>query len=452
MTYIKRIISLFLLFSLANFPILYGEPALIPIPFTGTVSLALFAFFIYFNICPKRAKSATKRLRALIGGYELLLDSFILILLETVFYIFLFHSAYFRSLYDVSISIPIFVNTISFILFTVVLLINGFFRVIITSKHLRVVWRVLLLLLWWMPILNIIIFVHTLKAVRAEYRFEMGHIATEQVHIQNQDCATKYPLVFVHGIFFRDWQLVNYWGRIPAALEQCGAKIYYGKQASSLPVAQSAAELKENILKILEETGAEKVNIIAHSKGGLDSRYMISKLGMADHVASLTTMNTPHRGCIFAGHVLKTLPKKVLGQMESKYNKIFHKLGDTTPDFRGGVDDLTADACRKFNEEVLDCPDILYQSVMSTMKSAGSASFPLNFTWRLVKKHDKEANDGLVSRSSSVWGNFLGEITVPKKRGVSHGDIVDLMREDIPGFDVRDYYINLVRELSIKGY
>lgn len=41
-----------------------------------------------------------------------------------------------------------------------------------------------------------------------------------------------------------------------------------------------------------EETGCEKVNIIAHSKGGLDSRYAISRLGMDQYTASLTTINS----------------------------------------------------------------------------------------------------------------------------------------------------------------
>lgn len=52
-------------------------------------------------------------------------------------------------------------------------------------------------------------------------------------------------------------------------------------------------ELKENILRIIEESGCQKVNIIAHSKGGLESRYAITHLGLSSCVASLTTINTP---------------------------------------------------------------------------------------------------------------------------------------------------------------
>src|SRR5207245_6473457 len=57
-------------------------------------------------------------------------------------------------------------------------------------------------------------------------------------------------------------------------------------------VVLRAAQFREQILRW---TG-EPVNLIAHSMGGLDARYMITHLGMAEHVRSLTTVSTPHRG------------------------------------------------------------------------------------------------------------------------------------------------------------
>ena len=68
-----------------------------------------------------------------------------------------------------------------------------------------------------------------------------------------------------------------------------------------------------------------------------------------------------------------------------------------------------------------------------------------------MKRYDKEANDGLVARTSAEWGHFLGCLTVPGKRGISHGDMIDLMREDVPGFDVREFYIGLVKGLKARG-
>ena len=42
---------------------------------------------------------------------------------------------------------------------------------------------------------------------------------------------------------------------------------------------------------------------------------------------------------------------------------------------------------------------------------------------------------------------------VPKgRRGISHGDMIDLNRENIKDFDVREFYVNLVEELRLKGF
>lgn len=98
-------------------------------------------------------------------------------------------------------------------------------------------------------------------------------------------------------------------GWIPAELEAAGATIYYGNHQSAASVADSGKELADRIIEIVRETGCQKVNIIAHSKGGLDSRYAISRLGMDKYVASLITINTPHRGCVFADYLLNKIPQ-----------------------------------------------------------------------------------------------------------------------------------------------
>ena len=80
----------------------------------------------------------------------------------------------------------------------------------------------------------------------------------------------------VHGVFFRDFEHLNYWGRIPAELEANGAVICYGNHNSAAAVRDSAKELAERIHQIVIKTGCEKVNVIAHSKGGhegSDSTY-----------------------------------------------------------------------------------------------------------------------------------------------------------------------------------
>ena len=103
--------------------------------------------------------------------------------------------------------------------------------------------------------------------------------------LQDLSCRTRYPIVLIHGTGFRDLKWPVYWGRIPKALERRGAKIYYGLQDCWASTETNAREIVRRIDEIRQETGAEKVNLIAHSKGGLEARMAASSLGAADRIA-----------------------------------------------------------------------------------------------------------------------------------------------------------------------
>ena len=109
-------------------------------------------------------------------------------------------------------------------------------------------------------------------------------------------CKTRYPVLLVHGMGFRDRKFFNYWGRIPKALENHGCKVFYGNQDANATVHDNAVMIQKSLDYALKESGSDKVNIIAHSKGGIDSRYMISSLGEYERVASLSTVDSPHHG------------------------------------------------------------------------------------------------------------------------------------------------------------
>ena len=60
-------------------------------------------------------------------------------------------------------------------------------------------------------------------------------------------------------------------------------------------------------------------------------------------------------------------------------------------------------------------------------------------------------NDGLVGiESFPIYDDFT-LVEIPYDRGISHGDVIDLNRENIKGYDVREFYIDLVSELKNKG-
>lgn len=326
----------------------------------------------------------------------------------------------------------------------------GIISIYISSVQLGIRWRVTGILCGWMIIINVGVLLNLIKIVENEVKVEVEKELLNKKRADEKICQTKYPILLVHGVFFRDSKHLNYWGRIPKELEKNGATIFYGNHQSASSVEESAIELTERIKEIVVETGCEKVNIIAHSKGGLDCRYAIAMTGAAPYVASLTTINTPHRGCEFADFLLSKIPKKQQELVAKTYNTTLKKIGDTNPDFLEAVYDLTSDSCKKRNEIINDAEGVYYQSVGSKLNKATSGRFPLNYTYKLVKFFDGP-NDGLVGEKSFPWGEKYTFLTVKGNRGISHGDMVDLNRENFDEFDVREFYVQMVNELKNKN-
>jgi triacylglycerol lipase len=407
--------------------------------------LFLTAAFLYYNIRPGTGGDAPGRQRVLAGGRELMTA-----------YLILFPCEVFLSLAlgltgTVRASAPVWaMHGILSAALVSVLALNGAIRAAATAKQLGTVHRVCLVLLWWMPPVNLALLGVTCRTVKRECRFEREKRRLDAARKGEAVCGTKYPILLLHGIFFRDWKYLNYWGRIPQALTDNGASVFYGNHNSSLPVEQTAQEIRRRILEIRQETGSEKVNIIAHSKGGIDARYAISCLGMDAHVASLTTINTPHRGSSLAGTLLDKSPEKLVAAVGKQYKKIFTKLGDSDCDFFGGVQELTAERCAALNETAADRAGVLYQSVGSAMNSAASRILPLSAGYAIIHPIEGE-NDGLVGAGSMAWGNFLGILRSAEKTGISHGDMIDMTKKNIRDFDVCEFYVKLVSGLKERG-
>ena len=327
---------------------------------------------------------------------------------------------------------------------------NGILCLYFTSVQLGIKLRLIGLLCGWIPIVNIIVLLRILKVTSKEISFEAQKKALDRSRRQEKICQTKYPILLVHGVFFRDTRYFNYWGRIPSALIANGATIFYGNHPSAASIADSAQVLAQRIREIREQTGAEKVNIIAHSKGGLDCRYAIAFCGIEQDVASLTTINTPHRGCRFADCLLQKIPHSVQQQVAHTYNRALSRLGEPEADFMAAVTDLTSSRCSERDASMPLPQGIFCQSFGSKLNQASGGKFPLNLSYHLVHFFDG-SNDGLVGEDSFSWGPNYTLLTTPHPEGISHGDIIDLNRENIPGFDVREFYVELVQDLKNRG-
>jgi triacylglycerol esterase/lipase EstA (alpha/beta hydrolase family) len=177
--------------------------------------------------------------------------------------------------------------------------------------------------------------------------------------------------------------------------------VYHSSVSWAADVNTRASDLRKNILDILKKEDCEKVNIIAHSMGGLDARRMLFNGRHSDkihqNVASLTTISTPHEGSPFADWGTDNLPHVI---------PFAQKLGLDLKAFK----DLRTDLCKEFNynQEVIEfeknCQnDILFQSY------AGKQDFwsvfdPLKLSFYIIEKKEGD-NDGLVSVKSAKWRN-----------------------------------------------
>lgn len=336
----------------------------------------------------------------------------------------------------------------------VLLFWNGMICVYAASVQLGIRHRVPGLLCGMIPVLNLVMLRKIILTVREEVSFEGFCLRRDRARAHEQVCATRYPILMVHGVFFRDAKnkYLNYWGRIPDALEKNGAVVYFGNQPSAASVKDCGEFLAERIRAIVAETGCERVHIIAHSKGGLDARWAIAQCGVASMVASLTTINTPHRGCGFADVLLGKAPVSLRDRVAAAYHKALSALGEPNADFLAAVSDLTATRCAELDPAlVIPAGEHIYcRGVGSVLTHATGGRFPLNMSYHLVKHFDGP-NDGLVSASSYAWGEDFIQLVPPADRGISHGDMIDLNRENIRGFDVREFYVGLVSDLKARG-
>ncbi len=444
MNIVLRIINFSVLFFAVNSPYFSAKA---PLAVKIVLWVLSAAFFAAFNVFPTLKRYPNIRLKILGDGAELIL-AFLATCVASVpiavIHIKAFVSPDDKLTFHIVCAAVLVIS--EFIIFW-----NGILRVYLTSVQLRIKHRVLGLIFGMIFPANLVMLIIIYIKTSTEAITETERIKLDLSRRDQKICATKYPILFVHGVFFRDSRLLNYWGRIPSALKENGAEIYYGEMQSALSVEDSAKELAKRIEEIVTRTGCGKLNIIAHSKGGLDSRYAITKLNCAQYVASLTTINTPHRGCLFAEYLLGACKPRLKHFIEKTYNKLFYALGDNTPDFMSAVKCLTNSYCKQFNEDTPDVPEVMYQSYGSKATNRHSGHFPLNLSYPVVKKYDGD-NDGLVALSSTPWGERFTPVYPKGRRGITHADMIDLNRVDIKGFDVREFYVQMVAELKKRGF
>jgi triacylglycerol lipase len=229
----------------------------------------------------------------------------------------------------------------------------------------------------------------------------------------------RHPVVLAHGVLgFDEIEVAGrrhrYFRNIADRLTSLEAEFHHPRVPATGAVADRAAKLAE----LIRSLPCERVNVIAHSMGGLDARYAISLLGLEERVASLITVGTPHLGTPLADLALKGIPASAVRALS----------------------DLTVASLTKFNQEVPDVPGVAYCSV-----AAHSDLFETNpLLWPSHAYLSQKAgrNDGLVPAGSQRWGTVLREIEADHWAQIGWSS----------RFDAVALYADLLRELVGLGF
>jgi len=275
--------------------------------------------------------------------------------------------------------------------------------------------------------------------------------------------SMNYPVILVHGIAMTDQKLVfSSWGKIPDILKEYGVDVYMGNTDAWGSIASNAEIIKNTIDTVLNDTGKKKVNIIAHSKGGLDSRMMIWKYNYGDKVASLTTVSTPHHGSMVADLVqsAKPLHTKAVKRSLEVLGKIYN---DMYPDAYSASYELTTGSMKEFNKTVIWDDRVFFQSIYSTMTNVSDD--PFFASGFLYLKRVEGDNDGLVSEYSTRWGKNIIKVDA----ALSHGQIIDFTgknpieieiplpivdppKKSRPSPGIHNLYLKILKDLSHRGF
>lgn len=152
--------------------------------------------------------------------------------------------------------------------------------------------------------------------------------------------------------------------KVKEALEADGHIVMVTSVPPFASVRDRALALGQQIDAIMAQTGATQVNLIAHSMGGLDARYLISTLGYGDQVVSLTTISTPHRGSAVADVALKLLPGKlddVTNMLAKLWGRTYSDVAERS-DVRAALTGISTKELERFNQVTPDDSRVYYQS------------------------------------------------------------------------------------------
>jgi triacylglycerol lipase len=273
------------------------------------------------------------------------------------------------------------------------------------------------------------------SATSATYQFcsTSGCRAGGSATVISDYASTKYPLVLAHGMggftSIAGLSLTQYFYGINADLAANGGKVFATQVASFDSSYVRGEQLLNQVQQITAITGADKVNLIGHSQGTLDARYVAGV--RPDLVASVTGVGGPNLGTPVADVAKQVSDIPLIGTVvltpvvSTAVNALFQLLDITSgqgysQNSINGLNQLTTAGAAAFNAQ--------FPSGIPVEGDCGSGRFTVNgikyYSWggtghltNLLDVTDPlllltgalipGANDGLVGQCSTHLGQVI---------------------------------------------
>ncbi len=273
---------------------------------------------------------------------------------------------------------------------------------------------------------------------------------------------TRFPVVLVHGMagFDSALGLLNYFNGVSDHLKEYGYDIHTTETAMFNNSEYRADEIEGQFMDILTQTGARKLNLLAHSQGGIDSRIFISGRDHGHEVALLAMVATPNRGVILGDMILGT----VTGVSEDVIASIIDFFGNlidgSESDIREALKQISiAKMEGEFNPAHPDDQRVTYWSWSGY--TCGMLDFDcrnahddervntaLSLTYNLIKNGPEDEgygpNDGMVPVYSAQWGTYMGYVNA------DHADEIGQLKSG--DFDHLGFYRGIVEKMHEEGF
>ena len=244
-----------------------------------------------------------------------------------------------------------------------------------------------------------------------------------------------YPIILAHGFSgFHNIGPLDYFYGVQDALSKDGRQVFVTRVDPYNSSEARGAELLTQVQNILGDTEADKVNLICHSQGALDCRYVANQLG--SRIGAVVMVAGVNRGDyvadVAAGVIQGPTANAVQLLLTLFGDGVLDPNGHPNTDAQAAIAQLTTAGAAAFNAKYPDDPNVAYFSIAGRSENGGgdedcgsAVEAPFVEKWDQVTSPvnpllsgtasliDNESsppptNDGLVTVASAKWGTFLG--------------------------------------------